>query len=181
MIVAALDAAAATLLVVAGLAKIRTPAPAATMLATFVESWRVSRARARLAARAAGVVECVVGVAALVFGGRVALTALAAAYLVLTVVALRLATGPRRAACGCFGAADGTVGAPHVAFDLVCLVVAVTGAARASGSVATLFGGSALAGVTAVLQVLVLSALGYLSITALPALAAARREVEGIR
>ena len=129
----------------------------------------------------AGAVEVASGVAALAAGGRIALCVLAGCYFVLTAVAVRLAAGPQRAPCGCFGAADGTVGVPHVVFDTCCLAAAVAGAVRPPGSVLALFDGGTLAGVTVVAQVLLLATVGYLSITALPALAAARRDVEGIR
>jgi hypothetical protein len=177
VIVGALSAAAAILLVVAGVAKVRTPAPAAAMIALL---WHRAP-RPRLLARAAGVVETLAGLFALAGGGRIALSVLAGCYLVLTVVAVRLAVGPQRAPCGCFGAADGTVGTAHVVFDLACLGAAVCGFVRPPGSVLELFDGGTLAGVTVVGQTLLLAALGYLSITALPALAAARREVEGLR
>jgi hypothetical protein len=175
LIIEALSAAAAVLLIVAGVAKYRTPAPAASMLALL---WPRIRS-ARRVARASGIVECVAGVATLGFGGRAALALLALCYLVLTLVAIRLATGQQPAVCGCFGAADGTVGLPHVLLDLAGVSVAIWGAVRPPGSVTNLFGSGALTGVTVIAQALLLAALGYLSITALPALSAARREVEG--
>jgi hypothetical protein len=177
VIVGALSAAAAVLLVVAGVAKIRTPAPAAAMIVLLLPRMR----RGRVVARAAGTVEMAAGLVALVFGGRVALAVLAGCYFVLTLVAIRLATGPQRAPCGCFGAADGTVGTAHIVFDSICLAAAVAGVVRPPGSVFALFDGGTLAGVTVVAQVLLLAALGYLSITALPALSVARHEVEGVR
>lgn len=173
--VGALSAAAAVLLAAAGLAKLRTPAPAATMIATVLHR----RRRPLLIARLAGVAELVVGFVSLAVGNRLAMALLVAAYLVLTVIAVRLATAPQRAACGCFGAADGTVGLAHIAFDLACLGAAVAAFVRRPSSVIALFDQGALVGVAVIGQVLLLAALGYLSITALPALSAARREVEG--
>lgn len=175
MTVGALSAAAAVLLAVAGLAKLRTPAPAAAMIATVLHR----RRRSLVIARLTGLAELVVGALALALGDRLAMALLMTAYLVLTAVAVRLATGPQRAACGCFGAADGEVGPAHAGFDLACLAAAVAGLVRPPSSVVALFDEGALAGVTLVGQVLLLAALGYLSITALPALSAARREVEG--
>jgi uncharacterized membrane protein YphA (DoxX/SURF4 family) len=181
VIVGALSGAAAVLLIVAGLAKLRTPAPAAAMIASFSRGLR----RPRLLARVSGAVECLLGVAALTLGSGPALIALAAGYAVLTAVAVRLATRPQRTACGCFGTADGAVGAPHVVFDLACLAGAVAGAIRPPGPATALFDSGPLIGVTVTGQALLLAVLGYLSITALPALVAARREVvrkmEGIR
>jgi hypothetical protein len=135
--------------------------------------------RARGIARGAGLVELGAGLAVLAVGGRIALALLAFCYLVLTAVAVRLATGERPAPCGCFGAADGTVGRAHVALDVAGLVAAVAGLVHPPGGVAALFDHGGLVGVTALGQALLLTALGYLSITALPALAASRRAVEG--
>jgi hypothetical protein len=178
MVIGALCAAAAVLLIVAGLAKFRTPDPAAAMIVLLWPRFRPLH-RARVVARAAGAVEFGAGLATLTAGGRIAVALLAACYLVLTAVAIRLATGPKKAPCGCFGAADGTVGAPHVVLDLAGLTVAVFGCVRPPGAVPALFDDGALTGVTVTAQVLLLAALGYLSITALPALSAARREAEG--
>jgi hypothetical protein len=179
MISGALGAAAAVLLIVAGLAKFRTPAPAAAMIVMLWPAIRPAR-HARRLARCSGIVELAAGLATLAWGGRATLALLTACYLVLTAVAIRLATGRQRAACGCFGAADGTVGLPHVVLDLVCLTIATWGCVRPPGPVSALFGSGALTGIAVTAQALLLAALGYLSITALPALSAARRQVEGI-
>jgi hypothetical protein len=175
VLVAALTAAAAALLVVAGAAKLRTPAPAATMLAGLgVRPF----ARARVAARSAAAVEIGVGLAALTFGGRIAAAALAACYLALTAVAVRLATGPEPAPCGCFGAADGDVGLAHVVLDVVALGIAIAAIVVAPSGLAGWFGSDTGVALTAAGQAALLAAAGYLSITALPALSAARRALE---
>lgn len=175
MLVAALTAAAAALLAVAGAAKIRTPAPAATMLSGLGVG---PFARARAGARLAGVVEIAVGLAALVVGGRVAAAALAVCYLVLTAVALRLARAPESAPCGCFGTADGDVGPAHVVLDVVALGIAITAVVLAPSGLGAWFATDPVLALTATVQAAVLAALGYLSITALPALSAARRTLE---
>ena len=176
MIVAALSAAAAVLLAVAGVAKLRTPGPAAGMIAGF---WpRLSRARARTAARSSGVVELGAGLAVLGFGGRGPAVALAVCFLVLTVVAIRLVRRPDAAPCGCFGAADADVGIGHVVLDACAMAIASVAIVRPSGGVSTLFDGGTLSGVMVCAQAVLLAALGYLSITALPALVAARRSLE---
>ena len=173
MVLSAAVGAAAMLLIVAGLAKLRTPDPAAAMLRGF---W--PRLRGRAYARTAGVVEVAAGSLALATGNCLALTV---CYLALLVVAVRLATLPQRAACGCFGSADGEVGVAHLVLDTAGLAVAAWGVLASAGSVATLFDGSALTGVAAAAQAVLLAALGYLSITALPALNSARRSVEAAR
>jgi hypothetical protein len=180
MVVAALAGAAAVLLVVAGAAKLRTPGPAAVMLVGLWPALRPLR-RARRVARLAGTVELATGLAVLAGGGRAALTLLAGCYLVLAAVAVRLLTRDERVPCGCFGAADGAVGAGHVAVDLAAFAVAVWGVARAPSGLATLFDAGPLTGITATGQAVLLAALGYLVITALPALTAARRALEEIK
>ena len=112
-------------------------------------------------------------------GGWITAALIATCYLVLTAVAVRLATGSRPAACGCFGAADGVVGGAHVVLDLAALGAAVAGCVRPPGAVWTLFDGGPLTGLTVIIQAVLLAALGYVSITALPALTAARRQAEG--
>ncbi len=180
MVVVALDAAAAVLLAVAGAAKLRTPGPAAAMLVGLWPRLRPLR-RARLAARGAGIVELGAGLAVLAGGGRPALLLLAACYLALSAVALRLLSRGEPVPCGCFGAADGAVGAAQVVVDLAALAVAGWGLLRAAPGPAALFDPGVLAGVTATGQVLLLAALGYLAITALPALATARHALEELR
>ena len=179
MLVAALIAAAAVLLVVAGAAKLRTPGPAARMLVGLTPRLRPLR-RARTLARAAGTVELGTGLAVLAVGGRAAAVALCGCYLVLTVVAVRLALGDESAPCGCFGAADGAVGPAHIVLDLAALGVGVAALVHPVGGVADLFGDGAVTGLTVVAQAALLAALAYLSITALPALTATRRPVENL-
>jgi hypothetical protein len=178
VLVAASIEAAAILLVVAGAAKLRTPGPAGTMLVGFWPALRRLR-RARAVARTAGAVELGAGLAVLAAGGRVTAAVLAACYLALTVVAVRLAARAEPAPCGCFGAADGDVGPAHIVVDVAALAIAVAALVRPVGSVADLFTGGTLTGLTLAAQAVLLAALGYLSITALPALAAARRTLEG--
>lgn len=175
MLVAALTAAAAALLVVAGAAKLRTPHPAATMLAGLGIR---PLARGRVAARAAAAVEIAVGLAVLAVGGRIAAAALAACYLALAGLAVRLATRPEPAACGCFGAADGNVGVAHVVLDVLALAIATTAAVVGTKGVGDWFAGGTTVAATAAAQAALLAALGYLSITALPALSTARRTLE---
>ena len=178
MIESACAVAAAALLAVAGLAKLRTPGPAAAMIVGLWPRLRPLR-RARAIARTAGVVEIGVGVATLAVGNRAALSLLVACYLVLTVLAVRLARGAQQVACGCFGAADAPVGAAHVVVDLACLGVACWAFVEASSGVSGLYERGIGVGLVGTAQALLLAALGYLCITALPALSAARRSVGG--
>lgn len=173
----ALTDAAAGLLAVAGAAKLHTPDPAAAMLAGLWPRLRPRR-RARKVARVAGSIELVVGLAAVVVGGTVPTALLAACYSALSVLAVHLATRAHPTSCGCFGAADGAVGLPHVLLDSCAAVVAATAVFVGPGTVADLFRTGVVVGVTSVVQAALLVALGYLSITSLPSLAAARRNVE---
>jgi hypothetical protein len=116
---AALDAlflVAAAVLLLAGMAKVHRPAPTARALADA--GWPASDA----IVRGLGGVEILVGLAALAVGGRIAATALGAAYLGVTAVAWR----QRRAGadCGCFGASTAPVSALHVAVNLLAVAVA---------------------------------------------------------
>jgi hypothetical protein len=176
VVVAALSTAAAVLLAVAGLAKLRTPAPAARMLVRFVP--RLGSRRARAIARTAGLIEVGSGIAMLAAGGRIAAAVLAACYLVLTIVAVRLATGPEPTPCGCFGAADGDVGIAHIVLDGCALAAALAAVVRPPGGLAAVFHDGGVNGAVVLAQAVLLAALGYLSITALPALVAARRTLE---
>jgi hypothetical protein len=180
MLSSALLAAAALLLFVAGIAKLRTPGPAAQMLVTVWPQLRSVR-RARMGARLVGIVEAGASVATMAIGTRAAIVLLLVCYVGVTAVAVRLAFGSGRTSCGCFGAADGAVGVPHLVVDAIAVAITVWAAARPPGDLATLFDHGALTGVTVVFQVVVLTALAYLSLTALPALVAARRTVEGVR
>jgi hypothetical protein len=110
--------AAAGVLLVSGMAKLRSPGGAVLAL----RAAGVPAARPLVGAAVAG--ELAVGLAVLVTPGRVAAAALAAAYGTLSVVGLILAR--HRAACGCFGHSD----APATGFQaLVSAIVALAAAA----------------------------------------------------
>jgi hypothetical protein len=175
-VIDSLAAGAALLLVVSGAAKIHSPAAAAAMLA---RAWPWLRRAHPLttAVRVGGAVETSIGLAMLAHGGRVAAGLLACCYLVFTVVAVRLTHMGGGAPCGCFGRADSPVGRAHIVLDTACLAVAVVATVRPSGTIAGLFDHGALIGAVGVTQVMLLASLGYLSITALPALAADRRRL----
>jgi hypothetical protein len=166
--------AAALLLAGAGVAKLRAPHPAAAMLRRALPGPLRTFARPAVV-RLAGLGELAVALAAVLTGGRVALALLAAAYAAFLVLSIRLATAPTATSCGCFGQADSPVGAGHVVLNLVALGSALVGAVRPPGAWLGRFDGAALTGVVAVAQAGLLAVLGYLAITALPALAADRR------
>jgi hypothetical protein len=112
-------AMAAGVLLFAGLAKLRSPAPAQLALGSFALPPK------RSLARAVGGAEALIGGACLVAPAAPARLALAAAYVALaggsTALWLR---GDRRVPCGCFGDAEAWVHTGHVALNLCFAAVA---------------------------------------------------------
>jgi hypothetical protein len=102
---------------------------------------------------------------------------LAVAYAVFALTAARLLALGQRTSCGCFGAADAPVGVPHLVLNVAAVGVAVAATIAPPGQWGGVFAGSAVQSVVGIGQVLVLAYLGFLCITALPALGAARRSV----
>jgi hypothetical protein len=171
--IGSLVAAAALLLAGAGVAKAVAPAPAA---ATVQRVWsRLSTPLPVL--RVAGGLELIIGGNALLVGTRAAAIALVGCYLVFVAVTLRLVRGGGRAPCGCFGRSDGDIGAAHLVLNLTCVTFAAAAASRPPGALCGLAHGGALVTAIGAGQTVLLAYLGYLSITALPALAAARRQL----
>jgi hypothetical protein len=176
--IGSLEMAAALLLTGAGLAKLRSPGQAAAVVRR-VSPWRGeawSRA-APLAVRAAGLVEVGAGTAVVVTGYRLCTLLLGACYLAFALVVLALRRDRQHTSCGCFGRADSPVGAAHLVLNLTCLGASAAAFVRPPGSFGGLLGHGALPGVVATGQAVLLAYLGFLSITALPALGAARRQL----
>jgi hypothetical protein len=186
-VISALGAAAAVLLAVSGLAKLRAPAPAAAMIGELVGPALARRLRRSVPmpvlVRAGGLAEVLVGAVLIGHGGRWAAVLLAASYLVFALVAGRLmslaSSTAGRTSCGCFGGADSPVGPAHLVLDLVGLAAGLAASIHPLARGAGLFAHSALVSCVACGQVLLLAWLGYLAITALPALAATN--TEGVR
>lgn len=170
-----LAAAAAVLLAVAGLAKLRSPGPAAAMIVSLLPSLTRRRPAVRAFVRGAGIGEAAVGAAFVIVGGRLPAALLAAAYLAFTLIALSLATRSSDTSCGCFGTVDSPVGRAHVALNLICLGLAVAAVVVPVPALGGLLHRGLSVGLIGAAQVLLLAWLGYLAITALPALASARR------
>jgi hypothetical protein len=120
--------AACVVLAIAGVKKLRRPAVAQPALGALGLPSSVA------AARAVGAGELFVAVLGAALGSYFAL-GVAAAYLLLTVVALRLLRRAPSMPCGCLGAPDAPVTRTHVAVDVVAVLVslaAATGAAPLS-------------------------------------------------
>lgn len=178
-VLARIAAAAAVLLLVSGFAKLRTPDAAATMVGGLVPRIRRHRRAVRFAVRLGGAVEVCVGAAFLVTGSRWSAALLASAYLLFVGVALVLVKrGATGTSCGCFGSASSPVGLPHVLLTAVALAAAAATCARPTGAFGGVFTAASTDAIVGALQIGLLAWLGYLSITALPALAAARRPEE---
>lgn len=169
--------AASLLLVVSGVAKLRNPEPAAVAAGALLRQ-RGSR-RSRVAAvRMLASTELVVGVAFLVVGGRFCAALIAVAFAGLSTVALALAMSSRRVSCGCFGSADAPAGPSHVVWNMVCCAAGIACALRPVGALAGLPGHGATVALVGAAQLVLLASLGYLAMTAGPALAAARRALD---
>jgi len=175
-VIGTLQLAAALLLVGAGAAKLRAPDQVA---ATLRRAWRAVRrpGTSRALARASGAVEVVVGVAVIASGSRIAAALLGCCYLAFLAIATRLLRGGQRTSCGCFGTADSPVGTGHVAVNAIAIGIAVAALVRPPGRVGGLFADNLLHGVVGLAQAGLLAYLGFLSITALPVLLAARRRL----
>ncbi|MDT4921518.1 MAG: hypothetical protein QOI15_2420 [Pseudonocardiales bacterium] len=168
--------AGAWLLAGAGAAKLWSPDAAAAMLR---RAWRGAPrgSAARSTVRATGLVEIAVGGAVLLTGTRTAAVLLAGCYLAFLAVAARLLLTGQHGSCGCFGSTESPVGFGHLVVNTAAVAVAIAAAVRPPGAFGGLAGDSVLLGVVGVGQALLLAYLAFLSITALPALAAARRRL----
>jgi hypothetical protein len=168
-------AAAALLLFGSGVAKLRTPDPSLAVVARLFRRTAANRsARVALVSVVAGV-EVVAGAGFLALGGRMPAIAVAVLFAMFAGVAAVLLAASDRVACGCFGRADAPVGISHLAVNVLCCAAAVACAVRPVGPLGGLLASSGIIVIVGLVQVVLLSALGYLMMTALPALTAARR------
>jgi hypothetical protein len=175
-VIGSVQLAAALLLAGAGAAKLFAPVPAAAMLRT-AWSTKLRADRARALVRIGGVVEVAVGAAVVATGSRVAAALLGCCYLAFLILALRLVHRGQRASCGCFGATDSPVGAGHLVVNLLAVAAAIAAVVRPPGPVGGVFDDDLLTGIVGLGQAVLLAYLAFLSITALPALVAARRRL----
>jgi hypothetical protein len=131
----------------------------------------------RALARWSGAVEVAIGVAVIASGGRLAAALLGSCYLAFLAVATRLLRTGQRTSCGCFGTADSPVGMGHLAVNAIAIGVAAAAVVRPPGPAGGLFSDDLLHGIVGLAQAGLLAYLAFLSITALPALLAARRRL----
>lgn len=119
--------AAALLLIVAGALKVRHPDP----LVRALRSVRLPGGA--MLVRVFGAAEVVLGLAALLPGGRPAAALMAVSYAVFTgFVVLALARDGVLSSCGCFGKVDCPPTRTHVAITARCAVVVATVAVQAT-------------------------------------------------
>lgn len=164
--VGALGVATAVLLAVSGLAKLRAPAPATAMITSLLPALR--RRRLAPAVRLLGLSELAIGVAFLAIGGRAAAALLAGCYLGFLAVAVRLVG--RHTPCGCFGATEAPVGIAHVLLNCAATAVATAAIVRPVHVLGGLPAHGSLVAAAGIGQAVLLVWLGYLGVTALPAL-----------
>jgi hypothetical protein len=162
----------AALLGVAGLAKIRRPGPTAQAMRT------AGLPGSPGLARALGVVELVVALLALGFGGPSTALVVAAAYVAFASVSIRLIARPAAGGCGCFGDESAPVTNLHVALNLIAAMFAGTAALWPTDGLPALVADEPVASVLLVALIAVGVVLGQTAFTALPELTAASRKAE---
>jgi hypothetical protein len=166
-IASAVTLSGAALLMLAAAAKLRAPQPTAQLLRQL-----------NLPAPAAAV-PAIAGLelasAGLAIYGGIAAIPMAAAYVLFTIVALRILRSAPDTSCGCFGSSETPVTAMH---PLMTSVFAVAAAAATQTSPGwTLFTSHGAAGLLLALQVVLVCALAYAALAIYPQLIAARRKV----
>jgi hypothetical protein len=165
-VIVALHAAAALLLIVAGMAKIARPAPTTELLATLGVPGR------RAVTVAIGGVETLVGLGALAVGGSITAAATGVLYAGFVAVVWR-AMSAGAASCGCFGRVDAPPSWIHVVGNAALAVVSF--AAIGGRPAVDVMEGQPAAGLGFVLLVGVIAGLALVAFTALPEALGARR------
>ncbi len=168
-----LVSAAALLLAGAGLAKLWQRAPLRSAFAAA----RIPVARrlpAAVATRLAGVLELLVAAAALGFGGRLGALLIALGYAALAGLSARMVAIEAGQDCGCFGRPS-PVSHWHTGVNLAGLLIGVAGMLLPPDSLPAELGRHPVTGLAVTLAAVLLAYLGYLVMTALPALRSAIR------
>jgi hypothetical protein len=169
-------AAAAALLAIAGVEKIRRPVPT-------IDALRALGLDAPpLSARALGVVELAIGLGCLAAPSLVALdAALAALYAGFAgFVALLLLRGVEDVSCGCLGAEESRPSVVHLALNLACAGIGVAAVVAGPRDLPQVLSDTPLAGAPFVLAVATAAYLAYKAMTLLPrALSAYQHPIRG--
>jgi len=112
-----------------------------------------------------------------VLGDRVSAALLAGCYLVFLAVVVQLLRTGQHESCGCFGSADSPVGSAHLFVNAVAAAVTIAALVRPPGALGGFLDGGGLVALVGIGQAVLVAYLAFLSLTALPALAAARRQL----
>jgi hypothetical protein len=168
--------ASASLLVVAGAGKLRSPLALARALRLAGLPVTVP------VVRAAAALEVLVGAAAIALGSAPAAAAVAASYAVFTgFVLLGLRRGGVLSSCGCFGAADTPPTWMHVAVTGAAALVAAAVALRPIGPLPPLLAGSPGLGVPLLATTAAVAVTAYVVLAVLPLLTWARTAARTVR
>ncbi|WP_432476613.1 MauE/DoxX family redox-associated membrane protein [Nocardioides sp. GXQ0305] len=159
-------AAAAVLLVVAGVPKLLDPAP------TRRAAEQAGLPSSATVVRLLGLAETVVGVTALLVGGPVPATAVAVAYLGFAAVVTRGLLRGDLESCGCFNGTDAPPSPLHVALDLGLAASAVAVALGPTTSWPALAADEPGTALVTALLALTVAGLVYLVMARLPRVAA---------
>lgn len=162
--------AAALLLLVAGAAKVTTPA------ATRVALRTAGLPNTPLVARGLGAVECAIAISALAVGGRIPAALLTVTYLGFAGFSAQLQRRSRgTAGCGCFGASSAPVGTLHVVLNLATAAAVAGATVRTTDGLLAATSDTPWAGVPFYAVTALLAWATYVALTALPALVAATK------
>gem|GEM_PF-2983166 len=166
-----LVSAAALLLAVAGLAKLRRRSPLRSALSAAGIPG-ADRLDPSTANRLSGAVELAIAAVALAAGGRIAAGLIALAYLVLAGLSARMVRREAGQDCGCF-ARPVAVSHWHTAVNAGCALAGLAALIWPGGSLSGEFGRQPATAAALLLGAAVLAYLGYLLMTAFPELLAA--------
>jgi hypothetical protein len=168
-------AIASVLLALGGVAKAFRPSDTAQALVAVGVRFHRS-VPSRSVVRIGGLVEAVIGVAALLTGAPVWCALVAVSYLTFTGFVVALRTGAPISSCGCFGKVDTPPSAVHVVLDLA--FAGVAGVAAVVGEVALpdVLRDQPLSGLPFLLLLVIGCSLVLLAFSSLPKTMAAVRE-----
>jgi hypothetical protein len=168
--------AAALLLAAAGLAKLRQRAPQRSAFAAAAVPG-LRRLAPTSANRLAGSVELATAVIALVVGGRLGALPLMLGYAVLAALSARMVAIEAGQDCGCFSRPS-PVTHWHTGVNCAGLLIGVFGLLLPADSLLGELGRHPVTGLSLTLAAALLAYLGYLCMTALPALRSAAADLE---
>ncbi len=162
MEVAGLFAVVAGVLAVGGVFKIVDPTPTTEMFGVL------GLPRSRTLARASGLIEVTLGVAAFLFGGLVLQVLVALAFLLFAAMTGMLIAQGGAASCGCFGRLSSPPSGIHVAVNLVAACLAALAVAVDAPGFVDLRAELPAAGLTYLFFVGIGTWLGVVALTVLP-------------